>query len=220
MDREVPLATPALTASARAPRNHLMLLAALLVVFGIAVKFLVHYALPYFAFDRKYFDYYWPHRLRLMTHISGGILALTCGPFQLWTGLRQKALHVHRWTGILYLVGVAVGATGAGMMAVFSIPRNFGVSLGFMAFAWITSTAIAYVAILRGLISLHREWMVRSYLITFGFVTFRLISDYPPGVHWGKFEDRAATIAWACWVVPLLVYESALAVRRLQVARA
>jgi len=192
----------------------------LLAVLGIAGKFLVHYAFPYFAFDPAYFDYYWPHRFRLITHISGGILALTCGPFQFWSGLRQKALGIHRWTGRLYLLGVLVGASGAGMMAYFTQPRNFGVSLGFMALAQVLCTAVAYLAILRGLVPLHKEWMVRSYLVTFGFVTFRLISDYPPGVHWGTFEDRAATVTWACWVVPLLGYEIIRAARRLLAVKA
>ena len=104
------------------------------------------------------------------------------------------------------------------MMAYFTTPRNFGISLGFMALAWILCTGIAYLAILRRQVPLHKEWMVRSYLITFGFVTFRLIGDYPPGVHWGTFEDRAATVTWACWVVPLLGYEIVRATRSLLTA--
>lgn len=212
------MATPVLAQSPRVVRSQILLTLSLLVVGGVALKFLVHYALPYFAFNPSYFDYYWPHRFRLIAHISGGILALTCGPFQFWTGLRQKALNIHRLAGFLYLTGVVIGATGAGLMAVFTQPRNFGVSLGFMALGWTTATAIAYVAIRRHVISLHKEWMVRSYLITFGFVTFRLISDYPPGVHWGTFADRAAAIAWSCWVVPLMVYEVLLAVKRMREA--
>jgi len=214
------LATSVVTRPARINWFEVTLAAALLIVFGVAAKFVVHYAVPYFAFDPNYFDYYWPHRFRLMTHICGGMLALICGPFQFWTGLRQKALHIHRWTGLLYLLGVAVGASGAGMMAVFSQPRNFGVSLAFMALAWVVSTAIAYLAIRRGQVPLHKEWMVRSYLVAFGFVTFRLISDYPPGVHWGTFADRAATITWACWAVPVAGYEVVLSLQRLRAAKA
>jgi hypothetical protein len=197
-------------------RNQILFSGGLLIVAGIALKFLVHYALPYFAFDPSYFDYFWPHRFRLITHISGGILALTMGPFQFWTGLRQKAIHIHRVTGLFYLAGVAIGAMGAGMMAVFTQPRNFGISLGFMALAQVITTAVAYLAIRRRLLTLHKEWMVRSYIITFGFVTFRLISDYPPGVHWGTFADRATAITWACWVVPLMIYEVILATKRMR----
>lgn len=202
--------------SVRSSTNRPFLPAALLVVFAVALKFLIHYALPYFAFNRAYFDVYWPHRFRLITHISGGIVALICGPFQFWTGLRQRAITFHRWTGRLYLVGVVVGTSGAAMMAVFTTPRNFGISLGFMALAWITCTVIAYLAIRRRLMTLHKEWMVRSYVIAFGFVAFRLINDYPPGIHWGSFADRAATVTWACWGVPFLAYEIILAAQRLR----
>lgn len=191
----------------------------LLFMSAVGAKFLVHYALPYFAFNPAYFDYYWPHRFRLIFHICGGMLALTCGPFQFWTGLRRKALGLHRWTGRLYLVGVAVGSTGAGLMAYFTQPRNFGVSLGFLALAWIVCTGVAYLAILRGMVNLHKEWMVRSYIITFAFVTFRLINDYPPAVHWGTGEDRAATITWACWVVPMVGYEILRTARQIRAVR-
>jgi len=209
------MATSVVARPGRGTRSGVVLGVSLLLVLALAGKFIIHYAVPYFAFNPAYFDYYWPHRFRLITHICGGILALLCGPFQFWTGLRNRALNIHRWTGILYLVGVAVGASGAGMMAYFSTPRNFGVSLGFMALAWVLCTSVAYLAILRRLISLHKEWMVRSYLVAFGFVTFRVISDYPPGSHWGTFEDRAATVTWACWVVPMLGYEIVRAARRL-----
>ena len=212
------MATSVAARPARLSGSGIVLTLSLLAVLGVAAKFLVHYAFPYFAFDPAYFDYYWPHRFRLISHISGGMLALACGPFQFWTGLRAKALGVHRWTGRLYLVGVLFGASGAGMMAYFTTPRNFGISLGFMALAWILCTGIAYLAILRRQVPLHKEWMVRSYLITFGFVTFRLISDYPPGVHWGTSEDRVATLTWACWALPLLGYEIVRATRSLLTA--
>jgi hypothetical protein len=210
------MATSAAARPGGVPRSRMALGLGLLIVSAVAVKFLVHYALPYFAFDPAYFDYYWPHRFRLIFHICGGVLALTCGPFQFWTGLRRKALGFHRWTGRLYLVGVAVGASGAGMMAYFTQPRNFGVSLGFLALAWILCTGVAYLAILRGLVDLHKEWMVRSYLVTFAFVSFRLINDYPPVAHWGAGDDRAATVTWACWVVPVIGYEIVRAARQLR----
>lgn len=203
----------------QASRPGVVLGLSLLIVAAVAVKFLVHYALPYFAFDPAYFDYYWPHRFRLITHICGGMLALTTGPFQFWTGLRRKALGFHRWTGRLYLVGVAVGSTGAGMMAYFTEPRNFGISLGFLALAWILCSGVAYLAILRGLVNLHKEWMIRSYMVTFGFVTFRLINDYPPVVHWGTNVDRLATVTWVCWVVPVMGYEIVRAAQQLRAVK-
>lgn len=184
----------------------------------VAARFLVHYAAPYFRFDPKQFDYYWPHRFRLITHISGGIVALTCGTLQLWTGLRQKAMRFHRWIGRVYLAGAAVGITGAFLMAVYTTPRSFGVSLMALATAWLLTTSMAWAAILRGRVELHKEWMLRSYLVAFAFVTFRILQDNLPALtaRLGSSPGDAATsVGWLCWVVPLAVYEVVLQGRRL-----
>ena len=184
----------------------------------VAARFLVHYAAPYFAWDPKHFDYNWPHRFRLILHISGGIVALICGTLQLWTGLRQRAMRLHKWTGRVYLVGVAVGALGAFLMTYYTTPHSFGVALMGLATAWLLTTGIAWAAILRGMVQMHREWVVRSYLVTFAFVSFRVISDNLPrlAAKLGSSPDDAlANVTWLSWVVPLALYEVILQGRKL-----
>ena len=196
---------------------------ALLVVLAVGIRFLIHYAMPYFRFDPAYFDVYWPHRMRLILHICGGIPALLCGPLQFWTGLRRKAMGVHRWIGRIYLAGVLVAVTGAFLMAVFTKPHSFGVALMGLATAWLTTTAFAYTAIVRGKVQLHKEWMVRSYLVTFAFVTFRVINDGLPSVAarlGSSPDDSLANLTWLTWVLPLAVYELILQSRRLYSERA
>lgn len=193
-------------------------IAILVLASGVAARFLVHYAAPYFRWDPKYFDYYWPHRFRLMLHISGGIVALTCGTLQLWTGLRQKAMRFHRWTGRIYLAGVAMGILGAFLISAFSTPRSFGVALRCLAIAWLLTTGVAYAAILRGRVALHKEWMIRSYLVTFAFVSFRVMTEFLPSVtaRLGASPDDALTnLTWLSWLVPLAAFELILQGRRL-----
>lgn len=190
----------------------------LLLASVVAARFLVHYAVPYFRFDAKYYDYYWPHRFRLIVHICGGFLALVCGTLQLWTGLRQKAMRFHRWTGRIYLMGVSVGIVGAFLMAVYTTPKSFGVALRALAIAWLLTTGIAYAAILRGRVQMHKEWMVRSYMVTFAFVTFRVITNNLPGLMakmGGSPSDAIANVTWLSWVVPLAVFEVARQGKRL-----
>jgi uncharacterized membrane protein YozB (DUF420 family) len=185
----------------------------------VAVRFIWHYAVPYFLhFNQKQFDYYWPHRIRLVTHIGGGILALVCGTLQLWTGLRQRAMNAHRWIGRVYLASAAVGIVGAFLMAVYSAPRSFGIGLMGLATAWIVTTGIAWAAIVRGRVALHKEWMLRSYIVAFAFVTFRIFTDLLPGVtkHLGSSaEDASTSVAWISWVLPLAVFEIILQTRKL-----
>jgi hypothetical protein len=91
-----------------------------------------------------------------------------------------------------------------------------------MSTAWVFTTSIAYAAILRGLVTLHRQWMVRSYLVTFAFVTIRLFMEYLPGVvaHLGgTLPERVINLVWISWSLPLVVFELILQVRRILPAR-
>jgi hypothetical protein len=45
------------------------------------------------------------------------------------TGVRQRAMRLHRWTRRVYLGATTVGIVGAFLMAVYSTPRSFGISL-------------------------------------------------------------------------------------------
>ena len=133
-----------------------------LLFVAVAIRFIFHYAVPYFRFDPVYFGDF------LAASNTSYIPYLEWHPgfelwsFSVWTGLRHRAMAFHVWTGRLYLVGVAVGSTGAFMVSIFTTPKSFGVSLMFLAAAWIVATGFAYGAILRGMVTLHKEWMVRS----------------------------------------------------------
>lgn len=197
---------------------HLLTGAALLLVGSIAAGFIARYAWPYFGFDPVHFKDFWPHRVRLILHICGGMLALCCGPLQLWTGLRRQAMTFHRWTGKVYLLGVAVGSVGGYALAIYSKPAGFGVAIMIMSTAWILTTAVAYAAILHGRVNLHKEWMVRSYLVTFAFVTIRLMLDGLPGITsrlGGSVPERVINVVWISWLFPVAVYEMILQARRI-----
>jgi hypothetical protein len=76
--------------------------------------FVLKYVFFYYRhYDPVSFDPYWPRRGWLFLHISAGTLALLTGPLQFWTGLGQRNLTFHRWTGRLYLVAVGAGIIGA-----------------------------------------------------------------------------------------------------------
>jgi hypothetical protein len=65
-----------------------------------------------------------------------------------------------------------------------------------------------------GRIYLGGEWMIRSYTVTFAFVSFRLVDQLL--IHWHVAPDDEidAMTAWACWSVPLLLVEPVLQLRR------
>jgi uncharacterized membrane protein len=189
-------------------------------ILSLAVGFVIKYVLFYYRhYDAASFDVYWPRRAWLFLHINGGALALLMGPWQFWTGLRQRNLTIHRWTGRLFLLGVAMGVTGAvGLSITSTYGWGFAVGLMGLASAWLVTTSMAYYTIRKGLVALHKEWMTRAYVVTFAFVTFRILSDYGPTSRLQPENDRSLTIAWVCWVVPLAATEMIFQMKRVRAA--
>jgi hypothetical protein len=201
-----------------------------LVVIGLAmlgaIVFVALVALPYFTFlyrdspspliDAARFDLYYPKRGWLLLHIAGGIVAILAGPVQLWLGLSERRLDLHRRLGLAYIGGIAVGTVGAVALAVQTeLGWVFGAGLLGLASAWVVTTGLAFASIRRTLVDQHREWMIRSYVVTFAFVTFRVgdISLQALGV--GEALETITFMSWAAWAVPLLVTEAILQGRKI-----
>jgi hypothetical protein len=49
--------------------------------------------------------------------------------------------------------------------------------------------------------------MVRSYIVTFAFVTFCVIRDFGPTFGLMPENDHVLTAIWGCWALPLLFTE-------------
>jgi Predicted membrane protein (DUF2306) len=62
-------------------------------------------------------------------------------------------------------------------------------------------------------ITLHKERMIRSYVVTFGFVFFRLLVNWLVSLGIGTRPEIVSAVSWLCWALPLLVTEVVLATR-------
>lgn len=194
-------------------KKALLLLAALL-----ALYFAYEQVIPYFVWSEQAYGYYWPFRLALLLHVVGGLVALLSGVFQLWSGLNRRAMSTHPLTGRLYATGVVLGAAGAFWLSFTSALFGFawGVSLFMLGAAWLAITITALYLIRTRQVEAHKQWMVRSYILTFAFVVFRIVTDHVPAEElWGiNRADWSNAMIWPVWVVPLLGYEMLLAFRR------
>ena len=164
-------------------------------------------ALPYFlpgeAADGRFRDRFgW-----LMCHVIGGSLALLTGPFQFWSGFRRRHLSIHRWTGRLYVGGVSMASASAVSLSFHTESWTFGVALFVGGVIWIVATTAAVRAALLRNLEAHREWMIRSYIMTFAFVSFRLLLEVPWIEQLGSDAEVSSTFGWLSWVAPLLAYE-------------
>jgi uncharacterized membrane protein len=180
----------------------------------------LHYLTDYSL--ASYTPYFWPRRFGLAAHLFGGILALCTGLIQLWLGLTRRTAGLHRALGKLYAASILVASSG-GFYLALTIPGQLAYRTGllFLNVAWLVTTGMALYYIRTRRIQQHREWMIRSYIVTFAFVTYRLgekvLRQWITLPETPDADDIAIMMAWACWAVPLLFAEPLIqlqAVRR------
>jgi hypothetical protein len=61
--------------------------------------------------------------------------------------------------------------------------------------------------------------MIRSYVVTFGFVVFRIGYVALETLKIGNTEQQLSVMAWSCWAVPLLVNELIMQGRKILAVR-
>ncbi|AOE48776.1 DUF2306 domain-containing protein [Kangiella sediminilitoris] len=150
----------------------------------------------------------------IYSHIFASAVALTLGPFQFSTMIRQRYTKLHRWVGRAYLaIGVLVGGLSGLYMAFFAyggiIPK---VGFATLAVIWLYTGLKAYIAIRRGNIGEHRKWMIRNFSLTFAAVMLRIY--LPLSMIAGiEFTLAYAVIAWICWVPNLVLAEWRINIR-------
>ena len=197
----------------------LVVLSALALELAWFVSQKLHYLTDYSL--ASYSDHYWPRRAGLIPHLAGGAVAITAGLVQIWLGLTNRISQLHRVLGKVYAVGVLIGSL-AGFYLALTIPGHLPYSAGLfmLCVAWVLTTGMALYAIRTRRIEQHREWMLRSFTVTFAFVTYRLVSSWLR--HWIKVPDDPVAddidtfMAWACWAVPLLIAEPLIQIRTMR----
>lgn len=194
------------------------LITVLLVLASFALWFIVHNVFRYASYNAVTYDDLWPRRYGLIPHILGGMAAILAGLIQLWLGLTGRIGALHRTLGRIYVASIAVGSTGAFYLAVTIEPKYFAYAAGLfgLACAWVLTTSMALFAIHRRAIEQHREWMIRSYIVTFAFVTFRVLERVLLNWKVAPAMEVDSFVAFACWSVPLLLAEPMIQWRKVR----
>lgn len=186
------------------------------VAFLLALYFVSTRAFRFFVLEETaYGPYFWPRVNWVFPHVICGVIAILIGPFQFSERLRNNYLVWHRRIGYVYLITVLIGAIAGGVLSITSeVILTYSIGLFGLAVAWLLTSAMALFFILKRKTEQHREWMIRSYIVTFGFVFFRLGVDILEYYEIAENFDRLALMSWACWAVPLLLVEPILQYRR------
>src|ERR1700677_4428041 len=125
----------------------------------------------------------------LIPHTLAGIFALLIGPINFSSRIRQRHLTLHRVLGRIYVVSVFVGSF-TGIALAWGRPGLPGTSM--QAAAWMACTTAAFITARNRQIVQHRQWMARSYAVTFTFVSTRVLTLVP--AYWSHLGDVLSAV--------------------------
>ena len=110
------------------------------------------------------------------SHVLTGGLILLAGFFQLQSVSHQRFKKLHHVLGYFYVMGILLFAAPGGLVMSLFINRGPWVLTSFIiqSILWFCFTWIAFSRIRKRKIIEHKNWMWRSYALTFAAVTLRI----------------------------------------------
>ena len=158
-------------------------------------------------------DKYYRHPVNTLVHVAAGALFFVLALAQFSATLRSRHPAVHRWSGrVLLALGAAFTMTG--LLFAIAVPYGglleLSASLVFGGF-FLFAGARAWLAIRRGDVRRHREWMIRMFATALGIATVRLIglvtlAVLSPGVEMVSPQAFGEGL-WMGWTLTLLAAE-------------
>lgn len=141
-------------------------------------------------------------------HAAAGTVMLFSGALALWIGWTRRLFAFHRWAGGAYLLTGTVTALAALWLTATNIHKNVALSsaTGALAAAWLVTASMAFRAIRNRRIESHKEWVIRSYVLTWSFVFCRGLGELPLGLS----QDTGNALLWLTWIGPLMLCEVVL----------
>ena len=142
-------------------------------------------------------------------HIIPGILFMICGPFQFIGKIRKTHINIHRFTGRVFIIcGLVTGIMAIPISILF--PQGGATETSAtLTFSLILLFSIlkAFYHIKRKEVLIHREWMIRTYMIGMGVGTVRLWIPLLAIFTNLKFEDLFGIAFWLAFTMHLIFAE-------------
>ncbi|WP_040208721.1 DUF2306 domain-containing protein [Neobacillus jeddahensis] len=109
------------------------------------------------------------------SHILLGTISLVIGPFQL-TKISQRSPKLHKRMGKIYVLAIFLNLFMVPYLAI-SATGGLSSTIAFLVLnaLWLWTTAIGVIRAMQRKIAEHKLWILRSYAITWVFVTFRIV---------------------------------------------
>lgn len=108
-------------------------------------------------------------------HILLGTISLAIGPFQL-TKLSRRKPKLHKMLGKIYAVAIFINILVVPYISLSATGgRSSTIAFLVLNAFWLWTTAMGVIKATQRKISEHKLWILRSYAITWVFVTFRIV---------------------------------------------
>ncbi|NYF53576.1 DUF2306 domain-containing protein [Tunturiibacter gelidoferens] len=130
----------------------------------------------------------------IIPHVLAGITALLVGPLQFSSRVRRGNPKFHRALGRVYVCSVFIAAP---LAVILSHHRHDSRAIHFVvanivqAGTWVIATGAAFLTARNRHFHQHRDWMVRSYAVTFTFVGTRVLQPLPA---WNRHSEAGFAI--------------------------
>ena len=150
------------------------------------------------------------HDRMMLIHVAAGGTFLLLALLQFSSRIRRRHLALHRWSGRI-LVTIAIASTIAGLFFGLVIP--FGglgeiTATGFFGLLFIVALVRAVVAVRKGEVAVHREWMIRAYGIALGISTIRIAAAVLQRFTPAPMRDQIGLMFWLGWGLTLAAAEA------------
>jgi uncharacterized membrane protein len=142
-------------------------------------------------------------------HVFTSIFTLIAGFTQFSSMFLRKYPRLHRFIGKIYVIDILFITGPAGLVMSFYANGGIPSRIAFLMLSllWMSCTAMAWITIRKRKIQQHKEFMMRSYALTFSAITLRawkyaLVFLFQPAP-----MDVYRLVAWLGWVPNLLLVE-------------
>jgi hypothetical protein len=146
----------------------------------------------------------------VLLHTLSGTAMIVTAPLNLYVGETRRWFGWHRHIGCTY-IGAGYTATLAALAVNLRNPHDslsVALSTSLLALAWMWTASMGWRTGAQLRFGAHRDWMIRSYVLTWSFVLCRLAQRGELGE---LLDDGGSDLlVWATWVAPALVCEAML----------
>ncbi|SHF70897.1 Predicted membrane protein [Microbulbifer donghaiensis] len=181
---------------------------------AVSCYFVVRDAVPVLTFTGERYATFELDVIIVFLHVLGGFLALFIGPLQFSSRLRKRYPIWHRSAGKVYVYSIFLAAPISFYLLLDFGGVQFALPTFIFGFLWLLNTLVAFLLAVKKRFLLHFQFMVRSYALTFAFVSVRTV--WPLLEFLGIIDSATAedpgdflfiTREWGMLVITILVPE-------------